>query len=455
MNHQNSVTEEQSYFPEVDGLPPTGSFNRAEVTGYNSQPQVIDTDQELISSETVEGLNLTEENPYLRLLVIAGIMAFSLGSLWLVFGVLLRTPQSPVVEVKEQQQSQPTVKAEPDYQAKLALKDQQHHFSQTSPPKIEVKPEVETLTQPQPQPIAQPVQPAPPIVSLRPAPAPVPQQVSTPVVPEVPPQEQWQSLADSFGSGVQTRKIPQPKAAVVSQKAEPSSEATTIASRSVSLAEQNILSRRRLKPVVNPSVTQTVIDSGLIKAEISLPLVWDGSISAQQQQSREIVAVLKDPVFDSQGKTIFSKGVSAVIQVNSISSSGLISAHVTQIDGVKIPSGELILRDKKKSALVAKSRKTNNFSNLLAAGGVSTVGTLGEQLLTSDTSVVSNGFSVVSSQTRNNVGRDVVGSALSGFGSALADEFNQNREVGTGQIYVLPQGETVYLSNIRRLYIQN
>ncbi len=116
------------------------------------------------------------------------------------------------------------------------------------------------------------------------------------------------------------------------------------------------------------------------------------------------------------------------------------------------------MRNQKKSALVAKGSKTSNFGNQLLAGGVKTGAVFGEQMLKSETnSTVSNGTTLVTSQSRNSIGRDLAGSALNGFGSSLSQELenrdSRNRIGNSSRIYTLSENSTVYISNLKPITI--
>ena len=182
-------------------------------------------------------------------------------------------------------------------------------------------------------------------------------------------------------------------------------------------------------------------------------------MSVDQQQSSQITVALKEPIYDTKRNIIFDRGSIAIVQIESINdSSGLVTAYVSQIDNTVFNPGELILRNQKKSALVAKGSKTSNFGNQLLAGGVETGAVFGEQMLKSETnSTVSNGTTLVTSQSRNSIGRDLAGSALTGFGSSLSQELenrdSRNRIGNSSRIYTLSENSTVYISNLKPIKI--
>lgn len=193
-------------------------------------------------------------------------------------------------------------------------------------------------------------------------------------------------------------------------------EPALLVNRAVSQGELGILNRRTQAsfPQSTPSVT---LARGTAKAKIELPLVWDSSLLPQEQQTSQLTIVLEEPLLDLEGQEIFAVGSVAIVEVRSINNgNGLVSAYVSQINDTLFQPGELILRNKKKSALVAKGSKRSDFGDQLLIGGVNSFGNFGQQLLQSETSSTTfNGSTTITSQSRNSVGRDLAGSTLDGF----------------------------------------
>ena len=486
MIHNNNYTN-------IEELPPSGFDNdtRQQITGY--QPQPIDTGASKIESQTVKNVVAQrEDNPYLRLTVLMGVTSVVGLFLWGVFAFI--SPKEPTRQIAEEPETEEIVEVEPDYQARLALRDQFHSLEKKPEPQIEqatnelppaTKPESLPPTQPAVKfvppyaeryplgrPIPQPTTPRPvPRPTYRPAPKPIArpipyaeryplgQPVPAVTKPEVPPQEQWLALAN-FGTGVSSRPIPQPSVK------RPYTSATNLTStpallvnNSVSQGELGILNRRRINSKVDRLTPAVTIDRGIVKGKIELPLVWDSSLAPEQQQSKQITVVLEEPIYNTEGKTIFGRGSVAIVEVQSINdTNGLVTAYVSQINDTIFNPRELILRNKKKSALVAKASKRSNFGNRLLVGGVDTLSSFGQQILIPETnSTVSNGTAIVTSQSRNSIGRDLAGSALDGFGSSLSSELeqrNRRNQIGDGgTIFTLAQNTTVYLTNIKPLKI--
>ena len=476
------MTHDNDFFPNgIEDLPPSGidAVSRSRITGYTpTEPDVIDTGTDKLENPTVKDITAQrEDNPFLRLAVIGGVMGVICLSLWGIFAFL--SPDTPTV-VEEEVEVEETVEAEPDYQAQLAFRDQFHSLEKK--PQTQPEPETNelpTATKPESLPSTQPIvksapprpiprPPAPRPVS-RPSYRPVPKSITQPIKvsePEVTPQEQWLALAN-FGTGVSSRSIPQPRnqAQRSNTRLTPvlqtnsTSEPALLVNNPISQGELGILNRRRTNTKVVPSAPAIAINRSITKGKIELPLVWDSSLPPEQQQSNQITVILEEPIYDTEGKVIFDRGSLAIVKVQSINdANGLVTAHVSQIDDTSFKPGELILRNKKKAALIAKASKRSNFGNRLLVGGVDTLSGFGQQILIPETnSTVSNGSAIVTSQSRNSVGRDLAGSALDGFGSSLSNELeqrNSRNQIGDGgTIFTLAQNTTIYLTNIKPLKI--
>ena len=476
------MTHDNDFFPNgIEDLPPSGidAVSRSRITGYTpTEPDVIDTGTDKLESPTVKDITAQrEDNPFLRLAVIGGVMGVIYFFLWGVFAFL--SPDTPIV-VEEEVKIEETVEAEPDYQAQLAFRDQFHSLekkpqAQPEPETNELPPAAKPESLPPTQPIVKSAPPRPiprppaPHPTYRPAAQPVARsipQVVKVTKPEVPPQEQWLALAN-FGIGVSSRSIPQPRnqAQRSNTRLTPvlqtnsTSEPALLVNNPISQGELGILNRRRTNTKVVPSAPAIAINRSITKGKIELPLVWDSSLPPEQQQSNQITVILEEPIYDTEGKVIFDRGSVAIVEVQSINdANGLVTAYVSQIDDTTFNPGELILRNNKRSALVAKASKRSNFGNRLLIGGVDTLSSFGQQILIPETnSTVSNGTAIVTSQSRNSVGRDLAGSALDGFGSSLSNELeqrNNRNQIGDGgTIFTLAQNTTVYLTNIKPLKI--
>jgi hypothetical protein len=473
------MTDHKDFFTNgIEDLPPSGinAVSRSRITDYTpTETTVIDTGTGQLESPTVQNIMAQrEDNPFLRLGVIGGVMGIVGLLLWGIFAIL--SPQAPAEVAEETSiEAEETVEPQPDYQAQLAFRDQFHALEKKTPsePQIEqgnvklppviqpppLPPSPRPVTPSLPLPIPHPT--APRLVS-RLIPRLVPQAVAQPVraktESQLPPPEQWLALAN-FGTGISDPSISQPQTQDSPTFPTNSLPAPALlVNHPVSPGELGILKRRRDTTVMQPAIAIT-LDRGITRGKIELPLVWDSSLKPEQQQANQLTVILEEPIYDPKGKVIFDRGSLAIVEVQSINdANGLVTAYVSQINDTTFDPGELILRNQKKSALVAKASKRSNFGNQLLVGGVDTLSSFGQQILIPETnSTLSNGSAIVTSQSRNSIGRDLAGSALDGFGSSLSNELEQSNsrnQIGDGgTIFTLAQNTTVYLTNIQPLKI--
>ena len=134
------MTYDNNFFPNgIEDLPPSGidAVSRSRITGYTpTKPNVIDerpraaerrkgtrefdTGTEQLESPTVKDIMAQrEDNPFLRLGVIGGVMGVICIFLWGIFALI--SPETPT-EIAEEVEVEETVEAEPDYQAQLAFR---------------------------------------------------------------------------------------------------------------------------------------------------------------------------------------------------------------------------------------------------------------------------------------------------------------------------------------------
>ena len=475
----------------IEDLPPSDLDIQARrrVTGYqSSDPSVIDTGVIQLESPTVKDVIAErEDNPFLRLAVVSGVFGIVVVFLWGIFAFV--SPKAPKIAETPEEVETVTTEIEPDYQAKLAFRDQFHSLEkkQNEALEVEINSELPSLPVPQSTPplpvsdsVARPIpQPAPPRsipipnFTARAHPRPIARLTgstarSQTVLPsKVDPQEKWTALAD-FGTRVSSRQV-SAQTKTIAKRHNTSTDTVTstneqitppalLVNRVISQGELGILNRQPQASFPQPAPKLT-LNRGIAKAKIELPLVWDSSLTTQEQQSSQLTVVLAEPLLDLTGQIVFESGSVAIVQVQSINdANGLVTAYVSQINDTTFSPGEMILRNSKKSALVAKASKRSDFGDRLLAGGIDTLGNFGTQLLIPETtSVISNGSAVVTNQSRNRIGRDLVGSALDGFGSTLSSELQQRNtrnQIGDGgTIYTLSPGETVYLTNLRPITI--
>ena len=93
------MTYDNNFFPNgIEDLPPSGidAVSRSRITGYTpTEPNVIDTGTEQLESPTVKDIVAQrEDNPFLRLGVIGGVMGIICLFLWGIFAFL--SPDTPI-----------------------------------------------------------------------------------------------------------------------------------------------------------------------------------------------------------------------------------------------------------------------------------------------------------------------------------------------------------------------
>lgn len=450
--------------------------NRVSPTSTSTQSQVIDTGTTKLESPTVQDIVAArEDNPFLRLAVIGGFMSVLIFFLWGIFAII--SPKAPPKVEEEITVEEEQVEENIDYQAKLAFRDQLHSLEKKNQTTDDTElPPVQNTVLPEPAstPASQPSaprpvpRPAPRPIPQPPAPRPIARPVPQPITkvepPKVDPQQQWQSLSN-FVTSVSSKSVVTGNRSQLTARGHqaknevsPALPVDSLSFASISQGELGILDRRKQSSLPKPAAS-LILDRAATKAKIELPLVWDSSLSPEQQQSNQITVTLEEAIYDVDGEIAFEEGSVAIIQIDSINDrNGLVTAYVVQINDRLVESRNLILRDKKKSALIAKASNKSNFGNRLLVGGVDTLSGFGQQLLIPETStVVSNGSTIISGQSRNSIGRDLGGSALDGFGSSLSTELEQRNtrnQIGDGgTIFTLSQGMTVYLTNIQPLKI--
>ncbi|MEY2830881.1 MAG: hypothetical protein RLZZ574_139, partial [Cyanobacteriota bacterium] len=210
MTHNNNPTNQL-----IEDVPPSGidAYVRGSVTDYTPEPvSVIDTGSTPLQSPTVRDIVAQrEDNPFLRLAVIAGVMGIIAAFLWIIFAIL--SPKAPEVAKETPTEEKVEEVVEPDYQAKLAFRDQFHsleakteavepEINATELPPAVTPPPLPTTSQPIPQAqiVARPLpRPAPPLPApsisravLRAKPE---LKTTSKTTSRVDPQEQWQTIA--------------------------------------------------------------------------------------------------------------------------------------------------------------------------------------------------------------------------------------------------------------------
>ena len=368
---------------------------------------------------------------------------------------------------------------EDDNKAEAALIRQRLRLEKESQQPIQVS--VENPPQPIPEPIAQPAAPTPQPVAVRPQPRPQPRPQARPQPEPEDPYDAWKRLSqfsqtlnaesattaqqpDSSAVALARRNTPATNQAPPNQQTQP---------KTLSTGEQGILARvpsRKLEPLPVSSNPNT-LDLGAFKAKVQLPLVWDGNIdSPEQQQTDRLLLKTTEPIFDNAGVAIAPKGADVYAKVLSVSEgNGLVTAYVEEIsywEGAEYKTRnfspqELIVRDKTKGPLIAKSNRKSGTRSRVIASSISTLNAVGEELIrdrSDSTTTISNGTTITSvDNSSDELQSRIAGAILQGVADPLLQEVRRRNvpdQIGDqGSIFTIKEGTTLFLTPVKPLVI--
>lgn len=366
------------------------------------------------------------------------------------------TPRNAPVKVIESapEEQKEIAIPEVDYRGKLALRDQKHQLERATqqpiPTEVDEPKEsttVATPTQqppkPQPQPRTQPrvARTAPP--RPRPQAVPRPQPVRVEPKPKIDPQQQWAQLSN-FGQGVPLassqfakNQTPTTKTTFVNNVAsKPASIATNTTIQS-SPGSLGILNRQRIE--TNVKDKQQIAYGTSVTAEVSIPLLWDESVSSSQQPNKRFALVLTEDLIASNGKVALGKGSIVVAESNSVNPGNrLVNANAVaivytdkqgKIQQRSLPPQKLTILGKQQQPLIAKghfNRGGDYARTDLLVSSLSGLGKVGEVFTQPDSSssVVTGNFGSSVSTTVNNNNREVWAAVLDGFFNPLAERIS-------------------------------
>lgn len=440
----NIHTEDKETLTREDQIDLAGLDSEAQ------EPLVIDRQYQI--KEDSPSDTPTEEKPFIRSLFIYG--ATGLGILFLLGIWNFMTPRNAPVKVVESTSEQQKEIAIPevDYRGKLALRDQKHQLEQAqqqpTPTEVDNPKEptpASTPTQrspkPQPQPRPQPrvARTAPP----KPRPVPRPQPVRVEPKPKVDPQQRWAQLSN-FGRGVPLASsqfakngASATKATFVNNVASNSASMTANTSNLSSPGSLGILNRQRIETDVRDK--QQIAYGTTVTAEVSIPLLWDESVSSSQQPNKRFALVLTEDLIASNGKVALGKGSVVVAESNSVNPGNrLVNANAVaivytdnqgKIQQRSVPPQKLTILGKQQQPLIAKGhfdRGGDYAKTDLLVSSLSGLGKVGEVFTqpNSSSSVVTGGFGSSVSTTVNNNNREVWAAVLDGFFNPLADRIS-------------------------------
>ncbi|MEM7762057.1 MAG: hypothetical protein AAF298_28665, partial [Cyanobacteria bacterium P01_A01_bin.40] len=429
-------TEDRETFTRKEQIDLAGLDGEAE------QPLIIDQQYQI--KEDSPSDTPVEEKPFVRSLFIYG--ATGLGILFLLGIWNFMTPENAPVKVVESspQKQEEIATPQVDYRGKLALRDQKHQLEQAQQPTPAevVEPEKPTTAapiqqppkpQPQPQPRQQPrvARTAPP----RPRPQPVtrPQPVRVDPKPKVDPQQQWARLSN-FGQGVPLAssqfaksQTSAAKATFVNNVASKPTSITANASNLSSPGSLNILNRQRIE--TNTRNNHQIAYGTTVTAEVSIPLLWDESVSSSQQPNKRFALVLTEDLLASNGKVALEKGSVVVAESSSVNPGNrLVNASAvaivytdkqSRIQQRSLPPQKLTILGRQQQPLIAKghfNRGGDYAKTDLLVSSLSGLGKVGEVFTQPNTtsSVVTGNFSSSVTTTVDNRNREVWAAVLDG-----------------------------------------
>ncbi len=432
------------------------SFSREEqihLAGWQpptQQPLEIE-EQYRIKEDTPEETPV-EEKPLVRSLFIYGMTG--LGLLFLLGIWNLMTPKKPApVKIVESTPNETEEVAIPqvDYRGKLALRDQKHQLEQKEE-KTQELPEIVTIEKPAaPTPVPQPPRPQPITQPRTVRPTPRPRPTVQPQ-PRIDPQQQWNQLAN-FGQGTPltssqvAKNQPSTTATFVNNVATKSR--TTNISSSSTPGIQGILNRQTIEPKNDHQIAYGTI----VSASVSIPLLWDESVTSSEQPNKRFALTLTEDLFASNAQIALTKGTVLVAETSSVNPGNrLVNATAVAIisrnqqgrlQQRSIPPQKLAILGKQQEPLIAKGyfdRGGDYARTDLLVSSLSGLGKVGEVFTKPNTSssVVTNGFNSSVSTTIDNSNREVWAAALDGFFNPLAERISDRSLRGEKELEKLP-----------------
>ena len=424
--------------------------DQIDLAGLDSEAEKpLEIDRQYQIKEDSPSDTPVEEKPFVRSLFIYG--ATGLGILFLLGIWNLMTPKSAPVKIVESTPKKQEEVATPkvDYRGKLALRDQKHQLEQATQqptPADVVEPEKPTTAAPIQQPPKPQPQPQPrqqPRVARTASPPPRPQPVRVDPKPKVDPQQQWARLSN-FGQGVPLttsqfakNQTPASKATFVNNVASKPTSITANASNLSSPGSLNILNRQRIE--TNTRNNHQIAYGTTVAAEVSIPLLWDESVSSSQQPNKRFALILTEDLLASNGKVALEKGSVVVAESSSVNPGNrLVNASAVaivytdkqgRIQQRSLPPQKLTILGRQQQPLIAKGhfdRGGDYAKTDLLVSSLSGLGKVGEVFTQPNTtsSVVTGNFSSSVTTTVDNRNREVWSAVLDGFFNPLAERIS-------------------------------
>lgn len=387
--------------------------------------------------------------------------------------------------------------------AELAIKDQEKEIEQLDKIELSVDennlPPVANASQELPSSAKKiPAPPAPKsssttktIPTSRPLPRPVvpttTKKTQIAQAPKVNPEQQWKTLSDfSLGmippgeavlvaSNIPERRNSSKSDVADSPFAPASSNVTTSGTTSgTTPGTRGIMSGSPIQLNNSSEVQPTesvVLNPTTIKAQISLPLVWNQE--ATSQQHNRFALTLKESITQDE-KVIIPKGAVATAETTQVYANGVVDAHIIaityadstgQVISQDIPSGAIIVRNQKEEALLAKTKTFDDRNNnQILNGTIATLASVGEALAqpSNSTSITNTNGSLITSTSTNDqsLERRVAGAVLDGFFSNVQEGIAYKQEVSrrdtpVGGIFTLENGYDAKLIIVQPLSLSH
>ncbi len=428
----NNHTETQETFTREEQIHFAGWENREE--------EPLEIEQQYQIKEDSPNETSVEEKPFVRTLFIYGLTG--IGLLFLVLIWQLMSPEKAPVTIVESPTDETTevIVPEIDYRGKLALRDQKHQLEEKEQKPQEL-PEITSIEEPiTPPPITQPPKPQPTtqprVVRTAPPPTPRPRQ-TVQTQPKVNPEQQWAKLAN-FGQGThlassQITKNQTPTTTFVNTVV--TNPISTNTSNSSSLGAQGIMNRRTIEPKIEHQIAYGT----KVTASVSIPLLWDESLSSSQQPNKRFALTLNEDLLTSDGQVALAKGMVVVAETSSVNPDNrLVNANAVAVIDTNqqgtiqqrsIPPQKLTILGKRQQPLIAKGyldRGGDYARTDLLVSSLSGLGKIGEVFTEPNTSssVVSGSFGSSVSTVVENSNREVWSAALDGFFNPLAERIS-------------------------------
>ncbi len=191
--------------------------------------------------------------------------------------------------------------------------------------------------------------------------------------------------------------------------------------------------------IIEPKIEHQIAYGTKVTASVSIPLLWDESLSSSQQPNKRFALTLNEDLLTSDGQVALAKGMVVVAETSSVNPDNrLVNATAVAIIDTNqqgtiqqrsIPSQKLTILGKQQQPLIAKGYLDHGGDYArtdLLVSTLSGLGKVGEVFTEPNTSssVITNGFNSSVSTTVDNSNREVWAATLDGFFNPLAERIS-------------------------------